>query len=215
MELDSYKAYAPWYDLFVKPLTQQLRRKALQLWEARAHMSILEVGCGTGLNLKYLLHHSDTYFGLDLSASMLSVAQRQFGNAANLARADAAYLPFPKDRFDYIIISFVLHEISPKIRSAVMAECTRVLKQSGRIMVIDYHPQTARSFWGWLLERGIGLVERLAGFRHYRHYCHFRASNGLPSLLNPHTLALERLQLALKDRIGIYVLKKPCTHDLT
>ena len=208
MDTDSYKFYARGYDLLVKPLTLALRRRALDCWRPRADSWVLDVGCGTGLSFSLLTRQPVRPVGIDLSPSMLSRARHQVGGRVPLIRADGCHLPFEKEIFEHIIIFFVFHETQPHIRLAVLHESARILHNRGRITIIDYHPYPERSFRGWQIGRGINLIERMAGCRHHRHYRNFMAAGGLHGMLDRSHLMIDRLQLALKAHIGIYVLKK-------
>jgi ubiquinone/menaquinone biosynthesis C-methylase UbiE len=44
----------------------------------------------------------------------------------------------------------VLHEMGHSTRIDVLAEMKRVLKENGRILLIDFHPGPIQPFQGWL-----------------------------------------------------------------
>jgi SAM-dependent methyltransferase len=91
----------------------------------RPHARILDVGCGTGANLRLLAPHG-AVFGLDLNERGLTLA-RDAGRP--LLRADSARLPFPDRTFD-VVTSFDMMQCIPADREA-MREMARVLKPGG------------------------------------------------------------------------------------
>jgi ubiquinone/menaquinone biosynthesis C-methylase UbiE len=129
---------------------------------------VLDVGTGTGRISIPLLERGVDLVGCDLSAGMLRRLQEKF-SGAHLARADAAWLPFPSGHFGVVLTAHVLHLIS-SWREA-LHEFRRVLKPNGTYLNLKtWEPvgtsvrTTMRDFWrGWLLKQGIDA--RLAGAR--------------------------------------------------
>jgi len=77
-------------------------------------------------------------------------------------------------------------------RSSVIGEMKRVLKDSGRMLLIDYHPGPIRPFKGWLTKLVILLSEVAAGREHLKNYRHFMAIKGLPTLVTENSLVVEQ-----------------------
>lgn len=94
----------------------------------RPDARILDCGCGTGHNLRWLARYGRA-FGMDLTHSGLVMA-RQAGLRA--ARADAMAVPFPAGSFD-VVTSF---DVLPCVRDdrVVFAEMARVLKPGGYLV---------------------------------------------------------------------------------
>jgi len=106
---------------FVSPL---LERAAA----GRTNLSVLDCGCGTGHNLRYLANYGAAV-GIDLTAAGLDIA-RQAGRP--LARADAVRLPFPPSVFD-LVTSFDMLQCVPDDGGAVR-EISRVLRRGGHFV---------------------------------------------------------------------------------
>ena len=101
---------------------------------------VLDAGCGTGRLLSRLSGGGARAVGVDLSASMLSVAA---GRARALVRADVAALPFPRGVLDAAVGVAVLEFVEDP--AAVVAELCRVVRPGGRVVLGALNP---RSPWG-------------------------------------------------------------------
>ena len=107
---------------------------------------VLEIGCGTGFYLVPLAQRlpGARCYGIDIAEAMLTQAKAKAkekgrGNCL-LARADAHYLPFKKEAFDFVLMPQVLHFFQDRHR--VAADVYRVSKQGARLLVITTsHPQ--------------------------------------------------------------------------
>ena len=65
---------------------------------------ILDIGCGSGLSGEVLTEHGYTWVGLDISKSMLEVANLNDESGSNLLRCDMGQgMPFKAGVFDYAI----------------------------------------------------------------------------------------------------------------
>jgi ubiquinone/menaquinone biosynthesis C-methylase UbiE len=103
----------------------------------------LEIGPGPGyLGLEWLKNtHSTTLKGLDISADMIAVAQRnagvyQLSDRVEYIHSSGAKLPFENEFFDAVFTSSSLHEWSqPK---QTVQEIWRVLKDGGKLFISDF-----------------------------------------------------------------------------
>jgi len=91
----------------------------------RTDLRILDCGCGTGYNLRWLGEYGRAV-GMDLTHSGLVVA-REAGES--VVRGDAMHLPYTSGAFD-LVASFDVLPCIPDDRVA-MAEMARVLKPGG------------------------------------------------------------------------------------
>jgi ubiquinone/menaquinone biosynthesis C-methylase UbiE len=111
--------------------------------QLRPESEVLEVGCGTGLNFRYLLEQLDPQrghlVGLDFSPHMLRRARRRITGHGwknvELIEADAAQLNLDR-RFDGILFAYSLTMI-PDWRAAIDRACEH-LKPGGRLVVLDF-----------------------------------------------------------------------------
>jgi ubiquinone/menaquinone biosynthesis C-methylase UbiE len=189
---DPYRRIAGVYDRLFDSMNKGLRLMGIRLFRPSKGMSILDVGCGTGSYLELYRRYQCRLYGLDLSPSMLEVAKERLGEAAQLDLGDATAMPYDDGQFDLVISMLSLHEMSPGACSAVLDEIGRVLKNSGRILLIDYHPGPLQSLQGWTSKIIIFLSELAAGPLHFRNYRHFMKNGGLSALATQHGLTVEK-----------------------
>lgn len=103
--------------------------------------SLLELGAGTGRATRSvrLGLPKARITAVDLSPPYLKVARRKLAacDRIDFVEADAADLPFERERFDAVYSVFMFHEMPLKVRQAVLAEARRVLKPDGVLVVVD------------------------------------------------------------------------------
>lgn len=136
---------------------------------------VLEIGCGTGFYLVPLAQRllGARCYGIDITEAMLAQAnakakEKGRGNCL-LARADAHYLPFKEEAFDFLLLSQVLHYFHDRDR--VAADVHRVSKQGARLLVITTsHPQLRSqidlAFFPGISIRDVARVPSLEEIRH-------------------------------------------------
>jgi ubiquinone/menaquinone biosynthesis C-methylase UbiE len=138
-----YNRIAPIYELIDLPLELLFFRRWRK--EALSGLSgnVLEVGVGTGKNLKYYSSRCSVT-GIDYSEMMLEKAREKARGMKNvtLLLMDAEHLEFPDNSFDYVVTTFVLCSIPDPVRA--LKEMRRVLKPSGEMIAIEYLRSTNR-----------------------------------------------------------------------
>ncbi len=97
--------------------------------------NVLDVGCGTGLFLRYVAPKGGLVVGVDVSCKLLLKAKEQTKAFANvlLVQADADHLPFRKKFFDTVSAFTVLQNM-PKPRETLI-ELKRAATIKGILVV--------------------------------------------------------------------------------
>jgi demethylmenaquinone methyltransferase/2-methoxy-6-polyprenyl-1,4-benzoquinol methylase len=132
------------YDLLAEHSEGPIRRAGLERLDARTGEKVLEIGFGTGhclVSLAQSVGPTGKVYGIDLSERMLDVARDNLHKAGlaervELSCGDAVQLPYPPESLDAIFMSFTLELFDTPEIPTVLAECKRVLRLGGRIVVV-------------------------------------------------------------------------------
>jgi ubiquinone/menaquinone biosynthesis C-methylase UbiE len=214
MQQDSYRLHAKLYDRFYEPAARRLRTVGLKLYPPRENLTILDVGCGTGTQLALYQKAGCRLVGIDLSASMLTIARQKLGTSAELHLLDASHMPFEDALFDLVTMVLVLHELPVLLRSAVLLECKRVVKAHGSIMLMDYHFGPYPLLRGLLWKLLVTFMEVSAGREHFMNYRDFIARQGLDALTREHQLYIDK-RFIFESGVAAVYLVKPRMKDKT
>ncbi len=212
-EPDAYRRVARRYDSIFGRLNAGLRGLGLKMLPPREGMDVLDVGCGTGVQLASYQEAGCRVSGIDASPAMLNVARRRLGERADLRLGDAARMPYPDGAFDLVLAATVLHEMPPEVRGTVLDEMKRVLRPDGRILVIDFEVGPVRALRGWITKAVIAISESAAGRQHHRNYRNFMVSGGLPTLLGERGLSVDQCRIVSGGAIGVYLVRPQTLDD--
>lgn len=130
----------------------ELRAKVVPLAEG----SVLELGCGGGLNQQFYDAARVTAFaGVDPSAALLDQARRSAqakGWDTDIRQGVGEALPFGDDSFDTVVCTYTLCSVSDHART--IAEMRRVLKPGGRLLFLEHGraPDPAPRKWQGRIE---------------------------------------------------------------
>jgi ubiquinone/menaquinone biosynthesis C-methylase UbiE len=135
------------YDSYMRKVTfgreQVLREMTVDLAQVKPGDCILEVGCGTGsltLAAKRRAGSTGEAFGIDLIPGMIEASRRKAAQAneqITFQTGSIDNIPFPENRFDVVMCSFMIFHMSENTRRKGIAEIQRVLKPQGRLLVLD------------------------------------------------------------------------------
>jgi ubiquinone/menaquinone biosynthesis C-methylase UbiE len=206
MDFDPYKYSAPLYDFFAGRLSVFLDRTRMRLAPPLQGMNVLDVGCGTGSDLKLYHQAGCRVHGVDLSPAMLKVARRKLGKSADLRLCDAADMPYEDDFFDLVLATYTLHEMHYEHRPVVIREMTRVLKRDGRLLLIDFLPGPFSFPGGWMIRSLILLLEIMSGREHLNNGRDFLRRGGLLGLINHAQMNIESTISLGAGNIGFFLV---------
>lgn len=203
---DPYRNIAGIYDRLFENMNRGLRLAGIRMFRPSKGMDVLDVGCGTGSHLELYQRYECNLYGIDLSPSMLEVARVRLGDSIPLDLGDATNMPYEDHKFDLIISMLSLHEMAQQTRSGVLSEMKRVLKDDGRILLIDFHPGPYQPLQGWISKLIIFFSELAAGREHFKNYRQFMATKGLSTLATLHNLEIEKQNILAGGTFAIYLV---------
>ena len=137
------QAYATWSQTYdedrnlTRDLDEQITRQTLQDFHCK---SILEIGCGTGKNTRWLSEIGGQVQAIDFSIEMIEQAQqKRLPENVTFTLADITKRwPVADASVDLITCNLVLEHISDL--AFIFAEAARVLISSGQLFVSELHP---------------------------------------------------------------------------
>lgn len=138
-----YDKIAGVYDLLSESTEQAVRNVGVRKLAPAPGEHVLEIGFGTGhilVELARAVSPGGRVFGIDISPNMLThahqtVAQDGADDIVELTCGDAETLPYSDGSMDGIFMCFTLELFDTPEMPRVLAECQRVLKPGGRIVV--------------------------------------------------------------------------------
>lgn len=134
--------------------------KALRSLGIRKHITVADVGCGTGfftIPLVRIVGLKGMVFAVDISCEMLNevkkrIRKNKLKNVKVLFSKENK-IPIGSGKVDYCLLSSVVHELENK--TSFFKELKRILKERGRIGIIEW--KKIRSPLGPPLEERIPL----------------------------------------------------------
>jgi ubiquinone/menaquinone biosynthesis C-methylase UbiE len=118
-----------------KPVQRDVRHTlSLVTPNLRPGDSVLDVGCGSSYVTSAIAEtHADTW-GVDIVDCRLAALP-------NFKLYDGLTIDFPDNRFDVVMLAFVLHHVPNELKPKLVAEARRVCKRS--LLVLEDTPRTA------------------------------------------------------------------------
>jgi malonyl-CoA O-methyltransferase len=128
--------------------------------------AILEIGCGTGKNTRFLSQIAGNVFALDFSVGMINKAKEKVGSTnVHYSVTDLiSAWPCKAGSFELVSCNLVLEHIEDL--SPVYSEAYRVLKNGGHFYISELHPFRQYQGKKARFERGAQTVEINAFVHH-------------------------------------------------
>jgi SAM-dependent methyltransferase len=119
--------------------------------ERRDNLKVLEIGCGAGANLSFLLNEGFSVAGIDGAPSAIKSARRNLegfdstSERLELCVGDFSELPWENQSFDIVIDYFALYANELSVIKKTIKEVERVLKPGGHF----YSRSWGKGTEGW------------------------------------------------------------------
>ena len=172
--------YEGWfYDKIIAPNQDRMFGEIKNLIEPNSN--VIDVGCGTGRFSFSIAEKVHRVIGVDLSSKNITTAnktlQKNPNNKISFLHTSLAKLISQNHHYDYAVMTYVIHEVNPEDRIALLNEMKKI---ADKIIIGDYLVSIRKGFWSLLNE----IVEFLAGKDHYTNFKDFNANNGLHGLVH-------------------------------
>jgi demethylmenaquinone methyltransferase/2-methoxy-6-polyprenyl-1,4-benzoquinol methylase len=149
-----YDKIAKVYDILAEHSEHPMREAGIRLLAPAPGEHLLEIGFGTGHILAELANAvgpTGKVFGIDISENMLAHARDLLINKGlmdwvSLDCGDAERLPYGDGSMDGIFMCFTLELFDTPDIPKLLAECQRVLRPGGRIVVVAVSKEGKEGF---------------------------------------------------------------------
>ena len=122
------------YDVFTEESNRKIVQSCIEFSGLKPPMKIVDLGCGTGVFTKILCDLGFSVSGLDLSPTLIEVAQKKYPNI-EFHVGDVEHMPFASESFEGVFLSGILHHLPDP--SHCTREVYRVLKAKGIFVAFD------------------------------------------------------------------------------
>ena len=108
-------------------------------------VAVLDLGCGTGLELEYYFELNPTakITGIDLSEDMLTALKEKFsGKAITVIHGSYFDIPFEKNRYDAVVSVESFHHFTQDEKAPLYKKVFQALPAGGFFVLTDYFART-------------------------------------------------------------------------
>jgi ubiquinone/menaquinone biosynthesis C-methylase UbiE len=122
-------AYQEFFDAERKYLLEKISQNA----------KVLDIGCGDGRNIKTISKKTTNVIGIDNDGHAINDAKKNFSDTPSImiVHSEANKLPFEKETFDIVTVFNILENLNTQ-KEEVLRECSRVLKNDGKLLLTAY-----------------------------------------------------------------------------
>jgi ubiquinone/menaquinone biosynthesis C-methylase UbiE len=122
---------------------------------------VLEVGCGEGRSLNYILDITNNIVGIDNDSKAIADAKKNLGDF-DFQVADGKDLPFEDDSFDYVICMTTPANFGEE-KDKFYSEMKRVIKDRGEIILSVFNEAAMEERVKLYNRVGVGIKEIVGG----------------------------------------------------
>lgn len=119
--------------------------------EGRLTGSALDVGCGTGTNVRYLAERGWQATGIDFAPTAIAKARRKLNQlnatllVGDVTKFESLPLPGP---FDLALDMGCWHSLAPEGQRRYASGLRHWLKPGGQFLLYAFQPDASRQLWG-------------------------------------------------------------------
>lgn len=183
MSIESaYDSWANQYDTNENPTRDLDQECTIETLRNFAFNTVIELGCGTGKNTKWLLHKAERIIGLDFSQEMLNKAQEKITDERVLFKKIDLTKDWGLDNniADLITSSLTLEHIQNL--DPIFFQASQKLKTNGLFFISELHPFKQYSGSKARYETENGTEELEVYVHHISEYLNRAKSNGFKLL---------------------------------
>ena len=156
--LEGHRLWAPTFESGSSPLialeTRILSERLRPLLPAKR---FVDVACGAGRWMHYLLERGAAVTGIDFCPEMLAEAQNKTRLNGRLVLGNVDHLPFSSEIADVTLCSLAV-SFFPRLNRA-LSEIARITKPGGTVIVTDMHPAGILAGWVRAFRLGPSVYE--------------------------------------------------------
>ncbi len=124
---------------------QEFYRYTASCLPVQDHAQVLDLGCGTGLELGFYFESNPTaqVTGIDLAEDMLEVLKQKFPEKSLTAICGSYFdIPFGEKCYDAVVSVESLHHFTKEEKIFLYQKAYQALKPGGYMILTDYFAQT-------------------------------------------------------------------------
>ncbi|MBT3359500.1 MAG: class I SAM-dependent methyltransferase [Rhodospirillales bacterium] len=123
---------------YLKPKhVRQFRKDFVQASGCRPGMSVLELGCGNGLFLRFLAHlGADNFMGVDGDPRIMDELPAEIASSVHILDfVDFFSSDLARERFDRVVLFDVLEHFTPDDAAILLRSVAGLLPDDGRVVI--------------------------------------------------------------------------------
>lgn len=135
--LDGYEAH----QLYAIEKAWEFYPKTAEYLPRKESANVLDLGCGTGLELEYYFAQNPTarVTGIDLAEGMLAAMKAKFsGRVLTVIQGSYFDVPFEENHYDAVVSVESLHHFSKEEKIPLYQKVLAALKPDGFFLLTDY-----------------------------------------------------------------------------